>query len=686
MPFQLPSLTGTSSFLIFLLGFGFLIFIHELGHFVVAKLVGIKVTQFAIGFGHSVLSWRKGLGFRAGSTEAEYEKRIEDHLRKQHNLAEGQVLPQWSTTDRDRAVASLGLGETEYRLNWMPLGGYVKMLGQEDLDPTARSDDPRSFNTKPVWARACVISAGVVMNLIFAVIFFIACFLHGVEFPPAVVGAVAPGSPAATTFAVGHDGDEAYRGLLPGDRVLKINDERIPDFMGIATSTVLGSASSDRVLKVQREGEDAPLTYKLLPMKDPDTGLLSLGIAPGRTLTLAAIREESTLYKQGVRADMTVTAVDGKPVSTYGEYARAITSAHGNEVQVEFDHGKVTVPLSADMVLPDTGDYPNLLGLVPATRIGKVMKDSPAQKAGVQTDDLVAEVNGQAWPTATQLQKAVKDAGTDPVSLTVERKGELVTLEPVAPHNGLLGVSLGVETDQVIIGQYLSDTPAAALNLTGGSRILAIDGTDVADWSQMERALQQACSKLTDGGKVGVRFELAVKDRPVMQEDLPITADQSRLMAKAAWVEPLGWMFGDLREPVKAGNPYDALVIGLQKTHHFMLQTYQTILRIAQGSVPLKGVSGPVGIIHAGTTVTSRGWPYLCFFLGLISVNLVVLNFLPIPIVDGGLMVFLIIEKIKGSPVNAKIQNAASLVGIALIGSLVLFVTYHDITRLFTGG
>src|SRR5689334_21979953 len=96
-------------------GFGFVIFFHELGHFLAAKWAGVKVEQFAVGFGQALFSWRKGLGFRWGSSNKELEgieKRAKD-----------------GAADVDLSQ----LGETEYRLNWIPLGGYVKMLGQDDL-------------------------------------------------------------------------------------------------------------------------------------------------------------------------------------------------------------------------------------------------------------------------------------------------------------------------------------------------------------------------------------------------------------------------------------------------------------------------------------------------------------------------------------------------------------------------
>src|SRR5437879_652429 len=99
---QLPSL------ILLVLGFGFVIFFHGLGHFLAAKWVGIKVEQCAVGFGQAMFSWRRGMGFTAGSSGKKYEELL-------------------------AAKEAQGYGETEYRLNWIPLGGYVKMLGQDDL-------------------------------------------------------------------------------------------------------------------------------------------------------------------------------------------------------------------------------------------------------------------------------------------------------------------------------------------------------------------------------------------------------------------------------------------------------------------------------------------------------------------------------------------------------------------------
>src|SRR6187402_1827550 len=122
----LSKLDWLSSFLQMVLGFSFVFFVHELGHFLAAKWTGIKVTQFALFFGPAVFSWRKGIGFRRGSTEPELNKRINEYLAKE-KLARNEEPPSgevtWPPADIDRATAALGLGETEYRLNWVPLGG-----------------------------------------------------------------------------------------------------------------------------------------------------------------------------------------------------------------------------------------------------------------------------------------------------------------------------------------------------------------------------------------------------------------------------------------------------------------------------------------------------------------------------------------------------------------------------------
>jgi RIP metalloprotease RseP len=132
-----------------------------------------------------------------------------------------------------------------------------------------------------------------------------------------------------------------------------------------------------------------------------------------------------------------------------------------------------------------------------------------------------------------------------------------------------------------------------------------------------------------------------------------------------------------------ARNPIDALWIGMRKTGYVITTAYLTFQRmVIDRTVGVENISGPVGIVKAGTSFLDAGFVKLLYFMALISANLAVINFLPLPIVDGGLFVFLIIEKIKGSPISLKTQVATQIIGLALIIAVFLFVTIMDISKL----
>ena len=143
-------------------GCGFVIFWHELWHFLAAKWAGVRVEQFAVGFGNAIFSYRQGLGIRRGTSGPEYKQRIAEK-------------------------PDLDISPTEYRLNWLPLGGYVKMLGQEDLAVPDGGHEPDSYQSKSVGQRMVIISAGVVANLVSAAALFVLVFTLGLETPAAVV-------------------------------------------------------------------------------------------------------------------------------------------------------------------------------------------------------------------------------------------------------------------------------------------------------------------------------------------------------------------------------------------------------------------------------------------------------------------------------------------------------------------
>ncbi len=363
-------LFSTGAFIQIIIGLGVLIFVHEFGHFAMAKWVGINVAQFSIGFGRAVVAYRKGIGFTNGKTEKEYNRRVSEYLadramakdgegKEEQNNGEGEGEGNDSDKSKVEGVESsgeldatpgeieeantaLGLGETEYRFNWMPLGGYVKMVGQDDMDPTNISKNPRAFNNKPIWARLCVVSAGVIMNVIFGAVFFMVAFMIGVKFPPAEVGAVLAGSPAATTAAEGHP---EIVGLRAGDVITSIGGEKPIDFMDLFVASVLAGPEEIVELEVERRdiggigdigGDDgveaARLIFRLKPVVNPDSGMLSVGISPPISLELLPkMSELSDVFERaGVEPGWKLTAVDGEAVSAFWQYDKILSRASGN--------------------------------------------------------------------------------------------------------------------------------------------------------------------------------------------------------------------------------------------------------------------------------------------------------------------------------------------------------------------
>ena len=696
----------------FIFGFGFLIFVHEMGHFLVAKAVGIRATQFAIGFGQALLSYRKGMGIKVGGTEKAYWAQAAKALADEGVSLEG-LSDHAKTQKINEKADALGLGETEYRLNWLPLGGYVKMLGQEDLDPTAQSDDPRSFNRRPVWARMLVISAGVVMNLIFALLFFIACFSMGVDFAAPVVGETTPLKPAAITYADGHDGDPAYRGLRPGDRITQVNGTPIVDFTEVKIASALGKAGEPVNLTVEREGEANPLIYNITARADDrQEGMLSAGILPSSTLEVYQVITTSDAGVAGVKPGMVLSAVDFKPVTSWGQYVTAVNAAGGKPVTVTFRDAatgnEINVENAAMPALRTSGpDQVELLGLTAATRIadvgtaptdadGKRLVESeaemttrfnevPAGRLGVRPGDLLARLGDTAWPTMEEVFDVVADAGKNPIRVVVLRDGDEMDLGEIASEGGRLGIAMGRNTQTARIGRVLPDSPFASANIPDGSRIVSVLDESVANWTDLQQQLLAAATR-EEGEAIAVSFELNLAGHPVEVESLPVTEKLVSTLTHAGWnPAALGVGFQPLQVNLKAATPWDATQLGLKKSKEFIQQTYITLLRLFQGSVGVKNLRGPVGIVDQGAKIAKEGFAYYLFFLALISVNLAVLNFLPLPIVDGGHMVFLIYEKIAGKPASPTVQTVVSLIGLVGLATLFIYITFNDISRLITG-
>ncbi len=711
------------NFLLIVIGFGFLIFIHELGHFAAAKSVGIKVEQFALGFGPACLSWRKGMGIRLGSTIPEYVK-----------LVTGKELKSDEPIDIGLLEPPDGVSETEYRLNWLPLGGYVKMLGQDDLDHSNTSSDPRSFSSKPVSARMWVISAGVIMNALLAIVLFMTCFMWGVEFDAPVIGAVDPASVATTTFpreAEAFGITEA--GIHPGDRIVAINGAAVRNFPDVQTALAMSRPGKPAEIVLMRQ--DQELIFDCEPVESAATGLLDLGFYPSPSLTVAefegtGLLDRLSLYGMGdaaIESNMVLSHVNGIAVSGYWELGDALESVDSEADRVialrfedteESGSGRVVeTHVSANpelMTAYFAGEKSeteqqftraaHMLGLAPPVYVTSLSpKPTNARDAGVLPGDLIAEVDGVSWPRNDQLVQLIHAKAGDDIRMIVYRDDERHTLTVPVSNGGMIGIGLDVGMDYAILASSILESvipaegdtegepekrvhAAASWNPVPGSRVLSVMGEEIASWSDLQVHLLRIALSCEQGESaiVEMQVQLPTVGHPVETIQWEISADEVVELSSLGWRVQLD-LFSGLRSIIKVDSPVAAIQIGFKETWRMMVMTYLTIDRLFRGSVKASHLKGVIGIAEVGTKIADKGLSYLIMFLAIISVNLAVLNFLPIPVFDGGWFVFLIIEKIKGSPVSERVQNVSMMIGVFIIGTLLIVTFYNDIMNLFRG-
>jgi regulator of sigma E protease len=700
LPFQITSVV------VLVLGFGFVIFFHELGHFLAAKWTGIKVEQFAVGFGQALCSWRKGIGVRLGNTQKEYQQRLDEYV-EAHHKNDPQVADHSSIAYQDAlrdAEQALGLGETEYRLNWIPLGGYVKMLGQDDLRPNAEQADPRSYNRKSIAARMVVVSAGVIMNVILAGIIFTVLFssLVGFNVPPAWVGMLVSNSPAQDATTV----DGKRKPLHVGDQILEFDGRQQEDFTKIGLWVALAQENTTVPITVKHvDGTIEKL--RITPKVDENTGFLSIGIGAPHELQGIPSKDIEPLpsnWKQLFPADAnavapgdTITAINGQPVkpNDYWVLAQAAQNPSGKpiELTIKTEAGKT----ESRSVQPHyDGEFSaeplNFAGMLPRPAIGSVIPESSAVGKILPGDVVTAISFGSdaiAHPTTDQLRDQLAKAGADarPVNLTVLRDGKTFAVNDLKPNIKVgndrdrnrrgLGVGLRFDDSNAVVADVQKSSPAEAAHLKGGDQITAINGTPVSSWFDVQRLLGAA--KPDEPVKVAY-----TNDDGQHETSLTLNADQ--IFQVAGLRRSTDLVLPDYNIKRQYSNPIDAAKAGITETRDFILQFYLTLRRMIDGSVSPKQLMGPVGIFVGGAKFAFRGWDWLLWFLAMISANLAVVNFLPIPIVDGGLFTFLILEKIQGKPLSARAQAIAQYVGLAFLAGVFLFVTYHDIVRFIPFG
>lgn len=648
-------------FLWFLLMFMPLVIFHEFGHFAVARWMGVHVLSFSIGFGPVVF----------------------------------------------RTVRN----GTEYALRLLPLGGFVRMLGD---DPSAEdageaASDPRALHNKPVWRRALIVAAGPIFNFILPVfiLFFGSLAVDG-QIISARLGTVLPGGPAAEA------------GLLAGDRVLAIAGEPIAGFDDLKREV---SARPGQPVQVAYERQSADGSWQrrtavvqtkaARQVRVAELGLVEtvgrIEIRPDAEVPTISVEPGSLAWQAGLRPGDRITRVGNQRIERLYELEPALVPALRKgpvtlevarlarrapvpraELQAFFDRqhgiqdGKPQTPLQIVLQPAAAGDGgPGSLaqlGLRGGQRlVGPVEAGSPADWAAVDA----GAASGETPRTGPTTRGALLRPGD-----------ELLELDGKPVRSLALAVDALADGWDEVRTTHRTSPPEVLLkalqDALGRPRTLLV--RHVLD--DTERAALQAAAAKPPADPL--LAELAARaDLPqILANGYADRTATLRLSVSMGKDERPRLGFGamslvDYAAPEQTPNPA-RLAYAAQQTVSRLSWAVQvtglTVFELFRGNVPMREVGGPLLMAQMATKAAEIGMGPFFELMVWLSVNLGILNLLPVPILDGGHLVFLGLEAIQRRAPSLRTRQIAAYVGLALLGLLMLVVFRNDLTRLLTPG
>jgi len=524
-----------------------------LGHFLVARWCGVRVETFSLGFGKKILQYKKG--------------------------------------------------DTTYCISLIPLGGYVKMFGEQPGDSIAEADKSVSFTHKTVWQRIAIVLAGPIMNFLFAILVFFVVALVGEEMRSPVMGDVKTGSIAYEA------------GLRSGDRVLSVN---------------------------------------------------------------------------------------GKAVRTWDELQVELTKNIGQTAQLEVAEYRLQDKVKLVKVPIQAKNNPNILSTV--ERVGDiegisffakgtavaVSGRSPLAVVGLQTGDFISAVNGRATEKWRDVEDHLNNLPTNEglelqVKRLMDEKGKMQDLTV----NLAAGVvksyslqSLGLESAETYLGKVMEDSPAMMAGLKAGDKILSIDSKSILGWDDVLNTIRQY------QGSEPLNIEIMRGEAKQNIKVMPKVSEmqnQNGIEEKrfAIGIQPVPNMAASETTVIKSDSVGSAALRGVERTWDITAMTVMSFVRLFEAKVSPKNIGGVISIGQAAHDTFKMGLSQFLTMMAIISVNLFILNLLPVPVLDGGHLVFYTIEAVKGSPLSLKKMEIAQQIGIILLMSLMAFALFNDFSRLF---
>ncbi|MFV5519272.1 MULTISPECIES: RIP metalloprotease RseP [Acinetobacter] len=323
------------------------------------------------------------------------------------------------------------------------------------------------------------------------------------------------------------------------------------------------------------------------------------------------------------------------------------------------------------------------------TRVGKVLADTPAAAAQMQVGDKITAIDGTPVTTWEKLNFALVDrvGETGKIQVQAERAGEIKTFSlPIqnflndqsqSPLD-ILGFTPYRPQIPAIVSKLSEDGAAIRQGMQVGDQIIAIDGVKMNDWYDVVQVVQASPEKLL---KVDVLRNNQVQQLEVMPQGkrdnmgnvsgvLGVQSDPGKIVIPE-----------DFKQTIQY-SPSEALFMAVDKTGQLSSMILNSIVKMVRGLIGLDNLSGPITIAKVAGQSAEMGWQTFISFMALMSVSLGILNLLPIPMLDGGHLVYYFIELIRGKPVSEQIQLVGLKIGMVLLGSMMLLALFNDIMRL----
>ncbi len=601
-------------------GIGLVIFVHEAGHFIAARMCGVRADVFSLGFGPRMFGFKRG--------------------------------------------------GTLYQVAWLPLGGYVKMAGE--FPDASRTPAPDELQGKSVGQRFFIYSGGVIMNVIFALLVFPLVLSSGVPVLRPIIAAPAQGTPAW------------HAGLPAGTEILAVDGDEVYDFFHIPNEVALSSAGPID-FAVRYPGSATTEHLSITPVYSSRGGFRQIGVGPGvDPQHILRVVEESAASAAGLRSGDQLLAVLDTPDGLSLVRQLDWSLRDGRAVTLRVLRNAEELQIHVDPSVESTED--RFFGIEPLSNLIKDLRPSPwINRLGLVKGARLLQIDGHTILNSADLGDALRDRSSSGPLLVllqpadsalppiqVECPSRPTDLEVVAIERD---VFLGYDPNSAL-ASAMDEGAALAAGLQIGDQIRSVDGKSVSTWQEVlkitrDRAEEEGATQFTLDRRdaAGVTQAVTLAIQPALQQ----RPQYGIGLEGASGIYQTESFMGSIRA-------------GTEASWRFLTDSWLTLKKMFLREVSTENLGGVITIGAVSYDWAAQGWAKLFFFLCMLSINLAFINVLPIPVLDGGHLAFCIVEAIKGSPVSERTLGYSQVVGLVVILTLTIYVTYQDILRFLPTG